>query len=673
MTQALDVYVSKRPAGRDMSKPQIPPATPSARGSSAARRWLCLLLLLAVAVAAGLLMIGTMPGLSGSRSGPQAAATSAATSAASAASLSATSSAIFPASANLLANPGFDGAGAAANGSGSSGWAPAQPLGYAIAAGGRSGNALSVDRTSATAGNASGGGGGASQTVTFNPPSARPLFVSAYSSMQSASRFASNPAPADYCVRLDVAYVDGTNGSMVLPFATGNHGWQLESAYFWPAYVYGQPGQAKALTSATVSLVFANSLSGIAAFDDVSLRVAYSAPLSHSPHPAGTKLLLYSALNPAYAADTASSWRARGFSGFIFDHGGAVAVDDPYALADVTTFRSAIGRLAAAGITDSFLSISIRDHQPALSSFTDVFNDAAWDGVAAGLGRFARYARTTGLRGLVLDSEPYGTGSFLADPGDQMHTQKLLGDTVQARGRQVMQAIIAEYPQAVIILLPQLTDAPRYKFYTHFFAGVCSVNGPRDIIVGDEREYSMWLKNPPLDALGWARGVEVNFARIAGVPDWNVDTNLALGTFPLGWYRQIPSAQDPRWYYGGKAEIFGDAKLPPGAASLRGSSYYNKSAYAGLTADAYFYQQAAYRQAFPDARYQWVYGHGGAWYQLTDARYGPDGSVPPQNQADGRTPLPWVYRNANRFRFGEQPTDPFIDYFAWVTGYWFGG
>lgn len=579
---------------------------------------------------------------------------------------------IFPASPNLLTDPGFVGGSAAASG-GQQAWAPIAPFGRSIEPGGRSGSALIVDRTTAAANVGDISGGGAAQTVQLSPPSSKPLYFGAFSSLQAYSRLRSSPAPSDYCVRLDVAYEDGSSGSMVLPFSTGNHGWEQQAAYFWPAYVYMQPGQAKAVRSATISLVFAKTLAGVAAFDDVWLQVADAAPPAHAPAMGGTKLLLYSAINPAWAAGTAAQWRARGFGGFIFDHGSALAVDDPYALADVTAFRSMIGRLSAAGITDNFLTISIGDRTPPPSNFGDVFNDAAWSAVTDGLGRFARYARATGLVGVVLDCEPYGASDFLRDPGNGLHTKKLLGDTVYARGQQVASAIDAEFPDAVIMLLPQLSDQPNYEFYLHFFSGLASVAGAQNIVVGDEREYSMWQKDPALDALSWARGVEDSFARKADVPDWDVDTNLAIGMFPLGYYRQLPSAQDQRWYYAGKAEIFGDAKLPPGDTSLRGGSYYDKSSYGYLTADQYFGQLAAYRQAFPRARYIWIYGHGGALYQLTDPRYGPQGTIPPQLQPDGRTPLAWVYRNASRFRFGEQPTDPFIDYFFWDTAYWFGG
>ena len=90
----------------------------------------------------------------------------------------------------------------------------------------------------------------------------------------------------------------------------------------------------------------------------------------------------------------------------------------------------------------------------------DVFDD--WEGVLQNFGRLAQAAREAGLEGIYLDNENYGTRwtdypSGVAYPGKSLQEYQV---QARLRGRQVMEAMTAGYPQLTVIVLhgPYLSE-----------------------------------------------------------------------------------------------------------------------------------------------------------------------------------------------------------------------
>jgi hypothetical protein len=121
----------------------------------------------------------------------------------------------------------------------------------------------------------------------------------------------------------------------------------------------------------------------------------------------------------------------------------------------------------------------------------DVFDD--WESVLQNFGRLAQAAREARLEGIYLDNENYGTRwtdypSGVAYPGKSLQEYQ---DQARLRGRQVMEAMSAAYPELTVIVLhgPYLSEpkAPHPLFPSWeranrlqgpFFAGLVEGAGP---------------------------------------------------------------------------------------------------------------------------------------------------------------------------------------------------
>ena len=92
---------------------------------------------------------------------------------------------------------------------------------------------------------------------------------------------------------------------------------------------------------------------------------------------------------------------------------------------------------------------------------------------------------------------------------------------------------------------------------------------------------------------------------------WLKSGNVALGAWPLGYYRAITDADGKFLGWSGRKEVFGDKIV---------GSYADKSENFPL---AEFRLQMPATRTF-SGKYCWIYGHGSAWWQMTpeeDQRY----------------------------------------------------
>jgi len=177
----------------------------------------------------------------------------------------------------------------------------------------------------------------------------------------------------------------------------------------------------------------------------------------------------------------------------------------------------------------------------------DVFDD--WEGVVQNFGRLARAAREAGLEGVYLDNENYGT-RWTDYPSGAAYPSKSLQeyqDQARLRGRQVMEAMTACYPDLTVIVLhgPYLSEpkAPHPLFPSWeranrlqgpFFAGLVEGAAPASRCVDGGELYDLrsaedfqrsydWRKSelpservncaylPPTVRSRWASTVEIAF------------------------------------------------------------------------------------------------------------------------------------------------------------------
>jgi len=122
----------------------------------------------------------------------------------------------------------------------------------------------------------------------------------------------------------------------------------------------------------------------------------------------------------------------------------------------VEEFRDAIADLKTAKwrtFTDNFLPVSLSPAQSAAGLHW--FDDARWQIIADNFGVVAQIAAAGGVKGLILDPEHYNYQLFryadqrqLVDKSFEAHVQM-----ARQRGRQVMEAVAAHRPNAVLLSL----------------------------------------------------------------------------------------------------------------------------------------------------------------------------------------------------------------------------
>ena len=115
-------------------------------------------------------------------------------------------------------------------------------------------------------------------------------------------------------------------------------------------------------------------------------------------------------------------------------------------------FQQSIADLRAvhsARLTDNFVHLSANPGD------VDWFDDAGWAQVADHWRIAAWIAREGGLKGIVFDPEPYTPPyrqfQYTAQPGREGHTFAEYYAKARERGREVMQAVVEEYPNITIL------------------------------------------------------------------------------------------------------------------------------------------------------------------------------------------------------------------------------
>jgi len=338
---------------------------------------------------------------------------------------------------------------------------------------------------------------------------------------------------------------------------------------------------------------------------------ASSANLAHATPANKPKVLIYSAVDIQYVADSLPFWGNNvGVNGFILSY-----------LADWSTSKTVLFRnvdllkkINAQGkdydIDSNFINVALGNGE--LPLWTD---DKAWSVVIDDFKNIAEFAKQTGTKGIALDTEPYTVPLFAPDAArfKSVDRARMKAKTYQ-RGQEIMQALVKVYPDIEIIILPegayywfnpdQGSNAAAFELWIDFYNGLASVKNNKGIIVATERTYDVTNKFS-LSKISTLLE-ETMLENVADPVFWKDHCSIALGMWPLGKE------------YDNKA-----SKLSPSEFKRQ------------------FTQAVAL-----SPKYVWVYDHGSSWFQLTT------GDVEKYTQGG---------RNIWGRDYQKLPTDPHID------------
>lgn len=351
--------------------------------------------------------------------------------------------------------------------------------------------------------------------------------------------------------------------------------------------------------------------------DDVTVEPlpALSTTLLADPRPAERQpRALYCAANLNYLRDSAANWVTRGFAGFMIPDlmhspaAGPWAEDnDPGSVGEddhlFQEARNALRECAAVGLSDNAMKISLTDPLP--DPF-DAESCAAW---VTNFREGARFARDAGLRLIILDTEFCAPQLQYDWKGYdlQAHSREDIARQTWERWRDIGRAIgevaptldLGVTPEGVMYYGPLWT--PLFSGLleglalsgssgaVHLFCrGTDSVTDPELI-----REHAQSVRAFMQFSL------DGEALRL-----WNERGGIALGVWPLGYYRAVRDGSGQIKGWSGKVGTFGDRLV--GAFADKSERY---------TLDEFRTQWAAAR-TYSD-RYCWVYGHGSSWWQVS--------------------------------------------------------
>ncbi|BBI32775.1 carbohydrate binding domain-containing protein [Cohnella abietis] len=112
----------------------------------------------------------------------------------------------------------------------------------------------------------------------------------------------------------------------------------------------------------------------------------------------------------------------------------------------------------------------------------DLFDDEGWAVVESNMKNFARAAKKVGITRILYDNEEY-FGRFTSYPQTSFYKEKSLQeyqDKARDRGRQMMNAIMSEIPNASVLVLhgPYITDPNKPDWFVKNGVGTVNLMGP---------------------------------------------------------------------------------------------------------------------------------------------------------------------------------------------------
>ncbi len=359
---------------------------------------------------------------------------------------------------------------------------------------------------------------------------------------------------------------------------------------------------------------------GVVWFDDVTLEQLPGVKaeiVADQRKPSEQPRLLYFSANLNHVADTATQWTSRGFSGFFFSYIFHDWVTDVWAQDGKPATRgrddlliqeaqACIDKSLKAGLSHQVLKVAFYTDLP------DPFDDEAYGGLRRRFREGARFAREAGFRMLAIDTEYVAEQyQYNWDGYDyERYTRGELSSKLRERWREVGVAIAREHPTLAIGVLPEgmVYYGPLWmSVFGGLLEGLQEGNSEGDVHVFCEGTYSVRDPESIKDHADAVRALAAAHLSGPALDWWQAHGKVALGAWPLGYYRAITDADGKFIGWSGKAETFGDKIV---------GSYADKSSRFPL--DEFEMQLAAIRTFSDD--YCWIYGHGSSWWQLDVAQ-----------------------------------------------------
>src|SRR5829696_6769125 len=221
-----------------------------------------------------------------------------------------------------------------------------------------------------------------------------------------------------------------------------------------------------------------------------------------TPTGSNTKTLLWTKLYPTTLTETNLQRIAFArFNGFLIDNslhgdfddfrnGGVTRLPPGTYKQLVETISNAATSSRELGMDRLFIRLNSAD--------IDVYAQEDADTMIQSTRTQAAFALQTGLAGIWLDAEDYEERNIWLqeqDPGKHAYGRPAeeVQDHYRAAGQQFVQAIIAEYPEAEILLAPSLHLSAVWESCRHlpdFYDGMASVNNHMGIVITTEMSYS---------------------------------------------------------------------------------------------------------------------------------------------------------------------------------------
>ena len=234
------------------------------------------------------------------------------------------------------------------------------------------------------------------------------------------------------------------------------------------------------------------------------------------------------------------------------------------------------------GVTDNFVTIGL--HKP-----HDWKTPAAQDNAVRNLRQAAHLARFAGFKGLALDLEFYVQGFWITDP-----TLPDKAERVYTLGKRIGYAIWAEYPEATVIVLPEVLNyrcppfpqstCDAYALSGRFWDGLVQGHLPQ-VLLATEQTYD--ASQPDLVANNVWDIYRADLQR-NGV-DLNT-VHMAPGLWPLGKTYTDKSAHWPPSQFAQRLQVLSRQKLPYIWIYCHGSAWEENGAYGKGHVDPQFNQ-----------------------------------------------------------------------------------
>ena len=238
-------------------------------------------------------------------------------------------------------------------------------------------------------------------------------------------------------------------------------------------------------------------------------------------------------------------------------------------------------------------------------------DDVAWKKLEQNFAEAARFAKMSGCRGIALDIEYISEQYDLDWKGYDYknYNEKDLQTAATKRGRELVQAMLQNYPKMVFLNLPEGIEyyGPlATDLFVGMVQGMAAANAPGGLHLLTEHSYSM---TSVLGLLHYSQKLQSDILKAlddSSAQYWNKKCSIALGGWPLGFYRKIEDENGHFLGYSGHKEIFGDQVVGSYAdKSSRFSPQKFRNQYAGMLLGSKYYC--------------WIYGHGATWWHFSKA------------------------------------------------------